>query len=96
MILDKSPKSVIGTTNVKNAMENTLSVFVPFLITKEIDSTQMTEVVRILAKITSQEIREVFYCKPHILKLQTSVHKKRPKFVYYSIPEVKSLISVMN
>ena len=36
LTLDMSPKMVIETINVKNAMENTMSVFVPFLITKEI------------------------------------------------------------
>ena len=36
LTLDMSPKMVIETINVKNGMENTMSVFVPFLITKEI------------------------------------------------------------
>ena len=91
-----SPKIVIGTINVKNAMENTMSVFVPFLITKGIDSTQITKMVKILAQINSQPIREVFCCKLHILKFQTSVHKKKSKLVCYSIREVKGLIPVMN
>ena len=91
-----SEKRSIGTINVKNAMDNTMSAFVPFLITKEIDSTQMTKMVKILAQITSQPIREVFCCKLHILKFQTSVHKKKPKFACYSIHEVKGPTSVMN
>ena len=64
---DITPKIVIGTINVKNAMENTISVFVPFLITKEIDSTQMTKMVKIIAQITWQPIREVFCCKLYML-----------------------------
>ena len=74
-------------------MESTISVFLPFLITKEIDSIQMTKVVKVLAQVTSQPIREVFCCKLHILKFQTSVHKKKPKFVCYSIREVKGLMN---
>ena len=94
MTLDISPKILIGTINVKNAMENKMSVFAPFLITKEIDSTQMTKMVKIRAQITSQPIREVFCCKLQILKFQTSVHKKKPKIVCYSIREVIGRISV--
>ena len=66
-----SLKIAIGTINVKNATESTILVFVPFLITKEIDSIQMAKIVKILAQITSQPIREVFCCKLHILKFQT-------------------------
>ena len=69
--------------------ENKMSVSVPSLIAKEIDSTQMTKMVKILAQIISQPIRKVFSCKLHILKFQISVHKKKPKFVCYSIREVK-------
>ena len=36
LTLDMSPKMVIETINVKNAMENAMSVFAPLLITKEI------------------------------------------------------------
>ena len=57
-------------------MENTLSVFVPFRITKKVDSTQNTKRMKILVKITLQPIREVFCYKSRILKFQTSVHKK--------------------
>ena len=91
-----SPKIVIGTINAKNAIDNTISVFVPFLITKEIDSTQMKKTMKILAQITSQPIREVFCCKLHILKFQTSVHKRKPKFVCYSIWKVEGPLSVMD
>ena len=79
LTLDMSPKIVIGTINAKNAMLNTMSVFVPFPITKEIVSIQMTKRVKILAQITSQTIREVFCCKLLISKFQTSVHNKKPK-----------------
>ena len=39
---------------------------------------------------------EVFCCKLHMLTFQTSVHKKKLKFVCYSIRKVKGSISVMN
>ena len=65
-------------------------------MTKEIDSTQMTKTVKILAQITLQPIREVFCCKLYIPKFQTSVHKKKPNFVCYSLREVKGYMSVMN
>ena len=81
-------KVAIVTINVKNAMQSPMSL--------EIDSTQMTKIVKVLAQITSKPIREVFCRKLHILKFQTSVHKKTPKFVCYSIQEIKGLISVMN
>ena len=56
----------------------------------------MMKTVKILAQITSQPIWEVFCWKLHILKFQTSVHKKKPNSVCYLIGEVKGLISVMN
>ena len=87
------PKIVIGTINVKTAMGNTISVFVPFLITKEIDSTHMKKTMKILAQTTLQPIREVFYCKLHILKFQTSVLKKKPKLCLIRYGSQRSFIS---
>ena len=60
------------------------------------DRFNSNDIVRILAQITLQPIQKAFCCKLHILKLQTSVQKKKSKSVYYSIREVKGLISVMN
>ena len=87
------PKIVIGTINVKTAMGNTISVFVPFLITKEIDSTHMKKTMKILAQTTLQPIREVFCCKLHILKFQTSVRKKKPKLCLIRYGSQRSFIS---
>ena len=88
-----SPKIVIGTINVKNAMDNTMPVFVPFLSTKEIDSTQMTKTVKILAQMTSQPTWGIFCRKLHILKFNFSTQKEAKVCVLLDTGTQRSYIS---
>ena len=60
-------------------------MLVSIRMTEEADSTQMTKTVKILAQITSKQS----------VLLQTSVHEEKPKFLCYSIREVKGGVSVM-